>query len=131
MNDNMIRLPGHPILGVGDLVHYDASFAGHLPVKIVGLMPTHEHGRDVIKVQLMTTFSVGSQLLRTPRELITAGPTNVLPRTGWRTLSSPCHKRHALGWCLAWEACSSCGRESRQPTGGTPPHQPLSARPRR
>lgn len=31
MNDNMIRLPGHPILGVGDLVHYDASFAATCP----------------------------------------------------------------------------------------------------
>ncbi|SMC95665.1 hypothetical protein [Lentzea albidocapillata] len=130
MNDNMIRLPGHPILGVGDLVHYDASFAGDLPVKIVGLMPTYKHGCDVIKVQLMTTFRLARNCFE-PRELITAEPTNVLPRTGWRTLSSPFHKRHALGWCLAWEACSSCGRESRQTTGGTPPHQPLSARPRR
>jgi len=114
MSDNMIRHPGHPILDVGDLVHYDATFAGDLPAKIVGTVRTHEHGRDVVKVRLMLTMRTARSGYR-PRELITAQAREVLPRKGWRTLNNPFHKRHTLGWCLAWEPCPQCGREPSRP----------------
>ncbi|RDI35453.1 hypothetical protein [Lentzea flaviverrucosa] len=111
MSDNMVRHPGHPVLAIGDLVHYDASFVGDLPAKILGTHRTQDHGREIVKVRLMITIREPRNGF-TPREQLTVEACDVLPRTGWRTLNNPFHKRHLLGWCLAWQACAECGREA-------------------
>jgi hypothetical protein len=104
---------GHTVLSVGDLVQYDAWLAGWLPAKIIETAVVDQGvlGPETqVKLRLTMRKRVGGY---NPGEVITVRGNTVLPRAGWHTSRrSVFHVYHVPGWCLAWESCGACERET-------------------